>query len=304
MRVPPPLRTGARVALVAPAGPVRGQQDIDRAIASVRRMGWTPVLGDHVGKRDGYLAGSDAHRVADFNRFAADESIDAIWCVRGGYGAMRLLDAIDYDVWRRRPKTLIGYSDITALHAAIGRLADTVTYHGPTAREEMSAFSADSLARAVTLERDPCGAADAARTLTSGKAHGRLVGGNLALLAALCGTPYAPSLVNAILVVEDVGEAPYRIDRMLTQLRLCGAFEQVAAIAFGQFTEVPEDATNSHRSVDHVLQETADRLAVPCIAGIPMGHCSAQWTIPLGAMAELDADARTLRVNEYWSTNA
>jgi muramoyltetrapeptide carboxypeptidase len=304
MRVPPPLRAGARVALVAPAGPVRGQPDIDRAISSVRRMGWEPVLGDHVAERDGYLAGGDAHRLADFNRFAADESIDAIWCVRGGYGAMRLLDAIDYESLRRWPKALIGYSDITALHAAIGRLADVVTFHGPTAREEMSEFSADSLARAVTLQRDPCGVADAGRTLARGTARGRLVGGNLALLAALCGTPYAPSMANAILVIEDVGEAAYRIDRMLTQLLLSGALDDVAGIAFGQFTEVPEDALSSERSIDHVLQDTADRLAVPCIAGIPMGHCNAQWTIPLGATAALDADACTLTVDDYRSTNS
>jgi muramoyltetrapeptide carboxypeptidase len=296
------LRAGARIALVAPAGPVRGQLDLDRAIASVRRMGWEPVLGNYVGERDGYLAGSDAHRSADFNRFAADESIDAIWCVRGGYGAMRLLDEIDYDALRRRPKAIIGYSDITALHAAIGRLCDIVTFHGPTAREEMSEFSADSLARAVTLQRDSCGAADMAHTLASGKAHGRLVGGNLALLAALCGTPYAPSLANGILVIEDVGEPAYRIDRMLTQLRLSGELEQVAAIAFGQFTQVPNDDSSVGRSIDQILQEAADRLAVPCMAGIPMGHCDAQWTIPLGAMAELDADSRTLVVDERWST--
>jgi muramoyltetrapeptide carboxypeptidase len=266
-------------------------------------MGWEPVLGAHVAERDGYLAGADAHRIADFNRFAADESIDAIWCVRGGYGAMRLLDAIDYESLRRCPKTLIGYSDITALHAAIGRWADVVTFHGPTAREEMSEFSVDSLARAVTLQRDACGVADAGRTLTQGTARGRLVGGNLALLAALCGTPYAPSMTNAILVIEDVGEAVYRIDRMLTQLRLSGALEQVVGIAFGQFTEVPEDAANSQRSIDHVLQETADRLGVPSIAGIPMGHCDAQWTIPLGAIAVLDADARALIIDEDWSTS-
>ena len=302
MRVPPPLRADARVALVAPAGPVRGQPDVDRAISSVRRMGWQPVLGDYVGERNGYFAGADAHRIADFNRFAADESIDAIWCVRGGYGTMRLLDAIDYESLRRRPKALIGYSDITALHAAVGRLADIITFHGPTAREEMSDFSADALSRAVTLQRDACGVADAGRTLAGGRARGRLVGGNLALLAALCGTPYAPLMANAILVIEDVCEAPYRIDRMLTQLRLSGALDDVVGIAFGQFTEVPEDVTHSDRSVDDVLQETADRLAVPCIAGIPMGHCSAQWTIPLGATAVLDADGRTLMLDEYWST--
>lgn len=297
MRFPPLLRSGARVALIAPAGPVRGPRDIERAMASVQRMGWEPVLGEYLAERDGYLAGSDERRVADFNRFAADDSIDALWCVRGGYGAMRLLDDIDYDVWRRRPKPLIGYSDVTALHTAIGRLADVVTFHGPTAREEMTDFSVESLARAVSSGGNSCGVAELARTLVPGRASGRLVGGNLALLAALSGTPFAPLYENGILVVEDVGEAVYRIDRMLTQLRLSGALDGIAGIAFGQFTEIPDDSTNAQCPLDRVLQETADRLGVPCVAGIPMGHCDTQWTIPLGAVAELDADARTLTVH-------
>ena len=261
-------------------------------------MSWEPVLGDHVAERDGYLAGSDDHRIADFNRFATDDSVDALWCVRGGYGSMRLLESIDYDVWRRRPKALIGYSDITAIQAAIGRFADVVTFHGPTAREEMSEFSADSLARALRGGSDSCGTADAARMLVPGRARGRLVGGNLALLAALCGTPYAPSYESAILVIEDIGEAVYRIDRMLTQLWLSGDLSRVAGVAFGQFTEVPDDSTNTQCPLDRVLQATADRLGVPCISGIPMGHGNAQWTIPLGAMATLDAGARTLTVDE------
>jgi muramoyltetrapeptide carboxypeptidase len=297
MKFPPLLRSGARVALVAPAGPIRGPQDVERALASVRRMGWEPVLGDHVAERDGYLAGSDDHRLTDFNCFARDSSIDAIWCVRGGYGAMRVLDGVDYDAWRARPKPLIGYSDVTALHAAIGGRAGIVTFHGPTAREEMSEFSVDSLSRALVAGSSPCGFAEGARTLVSGRATGRLVGGNLALLAALCGTSYAPSYEDAILVLEDVCEAVYRIDRMLTQLSLNGALQKVAGIAFGQFTEIPDDSTNAEFPVDRVLQETADRLGVPCISGIPVGHCDTQWTIPLGALAELDADARTLTVD-------
>jgi muramoyltetrapeptide carboxypeptidase len=296
MTFPPLLRLGARVAVIAPAGPVRGPQDIERAQASVRRMGWEPVLGEFIGERDGYLAGADHQRLSDFNRFASDPSIDAIWCVRGGYGAMRLLEEIDYDAWRRRPKVLIGYSDITALHAAIGRYAGIVTFHGPTAREELSDFSADSLARAVASRENACGIAAGARPLVSGRARGRLVGGNLAILAALCGTPYEPSYESGILVVEDVGEAVYRIDRMLTQLALSGALSRLAGVAFGQFTEIPEDSTNAQAPLDRVLQEFADTLGIPAVSSIPIGHCNTQWTIPLGAVAELDADACTLTV--------
>jgi muramoyltetrapeptide carboxypeptidase len=296
MRSPPLLSPGARVALIAPAGPLRGLEDLDRAQHSVQRMGWEPVVGAHVLERDGYLAGSDAQRLADINRFAGDDSIDALWCIRGGYGAGRLLENLDFASWRRRPKALIGYSDITALHAAIGLRADLITYHGPTAREELSDFSVESLERALTMGADSCGAADTATTLHGGRARGRLVGGNLSLLATLCGTPYAPMLDGAILVVEDIDEAVYRIDRMLTQLRLSLALPRVAGIAFGQFLGIPDAPANHDRPLTRVLQELADDLRVPCISGIPMGHMPNQWTIPLGAMAELDADARTLNV--------
>jgi muramoyltetrapeptide carboxypeptidase len=246
--------------------------------------------------RAGYLAGTDAERVDDFNAALRDDDVDGIWCVRGGYGAMRILPALDYDARRRRPKPLLGYSDITALHAAIGRRCDVVSFHAPTARGVLTDFSRDSVVRAVVEQRDPCGMAAAARVLLGGRAAGRLVGGNLALLAALAGTPYAPDYSGAILVLEDVGEAVYRIDRMLQQLRLCGSLDRVAGIAFGHFTEGTDPIDSALRPLDDVLREAADVAGVPALAGIPLGHVNDQWTIPLGAHAELDADARTLHV--------
>lgn len=298
MQLPPLLLEGARVGLVAPAGPLRGPDDLDHAIANARRMGWDAVVGEHVLARDGYLAGSDRERLADFNRFASAEDIQGIWCIRGGYGAMRLLEHLDYDSLRRRPKALIGYSDITALHAAVGLRADLVTLHGPTAREDLSELSRASLQRAACDRVNPCGRAAHARTLVGGRARGRLAGGNLALLAALCGTPYALSFDGAILVLEDVGEAVYRIDRMLTQLRLAGALRGLAGLAFGSFTDVDPDPGGVQPALDRLLEEFAAQLGVPCIVGIPMGHVREQWTFPLGAMAELDADACTLVVTE------
>jgi muramoyltetrapeptide carboxypeptidase len=280
------------VALVAPSGPLH-HHDLDRAVATTRALGWEPVVGDYVLARDGYLAGSDVHRAADLNRFAADSSIEAVWCLRGGYGAMRVLDRIDYEAWRRSPKTLIGYSDITALHLAIGPRADLVTFHGPTARTNLTPFSEASLRAAVSSGSEPCGEAPRASVLHGGCARGRLVGGNLALITALLGTPFAPSLDGAILVLEDVNEAVYRIDRMLTHLSLAGALSRVAGIAFGHFTDIP-DEPEEHRPLFEVLQEFADRCGVPCLANIPLGHVADQWTVPLGALAQLDADARTL----------
>ena len=295
MRFPPLLAPGSRVALVSPAGPLREESDLDRAVENTRSLGWEPVVGSHVLERDGYLAGSDEHRLADLNRFAADASVDAVWCLRGGYGAMRLLDGLDLDAWRTRPKALIGYSDITALHAAITTRAGLVSYHGPTARAALTAFTRQSFQRVVTC--DATGyeiGGTAVECLRVGRARGRLVGGNLALVAALVGTPYAFDLDGAILLIEDVNEAVYRIDRMLMQLWLSGGLRKVAGLAFGRFTDIPVDPSDAERPLGRVLREFADRCGVPAVADVPVGHVTDHVTFPIGAMAELDADARTL----------
>ena len=240
MRFPPALGPGARIALVAPAGPLHGPDELSASIANAESLGWEAVPGMHALRRSGYLAGSDDERLLDLNDALQDDRIDGIWCVRGGYGAMRLLDGVDYEAMRRRPKTLIGYSDITALHTAFGTHSGVVTFHGPTARTELTTLSRDSLVRAVAAHVDPCGVASEARTLRGGRAAGPIVAGNLALLAALAGTPYAPRYDGAILVMEDVGERTFRVDRMLRQLALSGALSGIAGIAFGQFTESGE----------------------------------------------------------------
>jgi len=300
MRPPPLLAAGSRVALVAPAGPLHGDVDVKRAVDSTRALGWDPVVGAHVRERKHYLAGSDEHRLADLNAAANDDSIDAIWCIRGGYGSMRLLDALDYDAWRRRPRALIGYSDITALHSAIGARADLITFHGPTARAHLTPFSIAGLEQAVCAGGSYVLAAQDGETLHAGRARGRLIGGNLALVSSLIGTPYAPQLEGAILFLEDVNESVYRVDRMLTQLRLSGGLGRVAGLAFGQFTEIPSatDAQEESRPLSELLHEVAARCGVPCIANIPVGHVGDQWTLPVGAIAELDADARQLIIDQ------
>jgi muramoyltetrapeptide carboxypeptidase len=296
MRLPPPLAAGSRVALVAPSGPLRNQGDLDQALENTHALGWEPVVGAHVLERDGYLAGNDELRRADLNAFIADESIDGLWCIRGGYGAMRLLNGLDYTAWRDRPRALIGYSDITALHSAIGPRAELVTFHGPTARAHLTEFSRASLLAAVGGNGAVALTAADATVLHQGSATGPLAGGNLAVLTALCGTPFAPRLDGAILVLEDVNESVYRLDRMLTQLRLSGSLDRIAGIAFGRFTEIPEDTNDEDRPLEDLLREVADQCAVPCIASIPVGHIADQWTIPLGRTAVLDADAKTLTI--------
>ena len=295
-RWPTPLTPGARVALVAPAGPLRNAEELDRASANARSLGWEPVIAEHALARRGYFAGDDAARLGDLMRGIRDPEIAGIWCLRGGYGAMRLLADIDFAALARTPKALIGFSDITALHAALSTRCDLVSFHAPTARQAMSAFSRESLVRATVAQTDSCGVAPDARVLRGGRALGTLAGGNLALLASLCGTPFAPDLRGAIVVLEDINEAVYRVDRMLRQLLLAGALDGCVAIAFGHCTACAEESDDGARTLDEVVGEIADVLGVPCLAGIPVGHIEEQWTLPLGATAELDADARRLTV--------
>jgi len=296
-----PLEPGAHVALIAPAGPLQKPEELPRAQENTRLLGWEPIVGSHATDRHGYLAGTDRDRLNDINRALRDPKIDAIWCLRGGYGMMRILPGIDYDALSRTPKAIIGYSDVTALHAAVQRKCRLVTYHAPTAREAMTELSRDSLRRAVVEQTDSCGVAPNAREINAGVAEGRLVGGNLAVLTSLCGTPFAPDLSDGILVLEDINEPVYRIDRMLQQLILAGAFNGCRAIVFGECVKCPDDAGGGGRPFDEVLGEIAHSLGVPCLAGIPVGHIAEQWTIPLGATATIDTAKRSITVNSYTS---
>jgi muramoyltetrapeptide carboxypeptidase len=300
-RTAKPLAPGARVALIAPAGPLKKPDELPRALENTRSLGWEPIVAPHATESLGYLAGHDRDRLDDINRALRDPKTDAIWCLRGGYGMMRILSGIDYDALSRAPKPIIGYSDITALHAAVQRRCGLVTYHGPTARETLTDFSRDSLIRAVVEQTDSCGVAPDAREINAGVAEGRLVGGNLAVLASLCGTPFAPDLSDGIVILEDIDEPVYRIDRLLQQLMLAGAFNGCRAIAFGACIRCPDDAGGGARQFDEVLGEIAESLGVPCLSGIPVGHIAEQWTIPLGATAKLDTAKRSIAVTSYTS---
>jgi len=261
-----------------------------------RAFGWEPVRGSHVLARRGYLAGDDAERLADVQWALDDDAIDAVWCVRGGYGMTRLLPSVSMSRFALRPKVLIGYSDVTALHCAVASRVNVVTFHTHTARAELPAMSAASLQAAVT-GGEPCGVWDAALPIREGTARGRLAGGNLALLAALCGTPDSLRGAGAIVMLEDTNEAAYRVDRMLRQLEQSGALAGCVALAVGQFTLVPADEQPDAPDVGTVIAELADRLAVPCLANLPIGHIADQWTLPLGADATLDAARRTLLIH-------
>ena len=293
---PPALGVGARIALVAASGPLRGESDLVTAEAHLRARGWEPVRGAHVLSRRGYLAGTDTERLRDLQWALDDPAIDAVWCVRGGYGLTRIVERMSLDAFITRPKALIGYSDVTALHCAVAARSGIVTYHTHTARAVFPPLSDASLHAAVSKTGQPCGVWAPAVPVAGGRATGRLVGGNLALLAALCGTPYAMAAAGAIVVLEDINEAAYRVDRMLRQLEQSGALRGCVGLAIGQFTCVPDDENPGAFTIGELIAELADRLQVPCLANLPIGHIADQWTVPLGAEATLDADARALLV--------
>jgi muramoyltetrapeptide carboxypeptidase len=294
-----PLAPGARVALIAPAGPLQKPDDLPRAQENARSLGWEPMVGAHATERLGYLAGHDRDRLNDLNRALRDPKMDGIWCLRGGYGLTRIIESVDYEALSRMPKVIIGFSDVTALHAAIQTRCRLVTFHGPHAREPLTDFSRDSFQRAINRQVDSCGTAPLSREINGGSASGRLVGGNLSVLSSLAGTPFAPDFTDSILILEDINEPVYRIDRMLHQLKLTGTLGGCRGIAFGECTRCPEDAGGGGRRLDEVLGELAHSLGIPCLAGIPVGHIADQWTIPLGAIASLDTGARSLTVTSY-----
>lgn len=300
--LPVRLGAGARVAIVAPSGPCLEQDDFTRAMELCRALGLEPVLGLHARDRMGYLAGSDADRLADLNATLRDPAIDAVWCIRGGYGMTRILDQVDFAALRKRPKAIIGYSDITALLNGALQEAGVVTFHGPTARNAMPEFSLrhfDEVLRnaepAGRLERLPqAPGVQSARenrivTLREGVAEGPLLGGNLSLLQCLIGTRFFPDLSGAILFLEDVGEALYRVDRMLAHLRSVGALSSLAGVLVGRFTEMKRETGDGAFGFDEVLEQYFGGLGIPVAFGFPVGHIDNQWTLPLGVRARLDA---------------
>jgi muramoyltetrapeptide carboxypeptidase len=306
---PPRLAPGSRVALVAPAGPLLERDDLVRAEALCRALGYEPLLGSNTAERYGYFAGTDEQRLADLNGALRDPELSAVWCIRGGYGTTRILDRVDFDALARRPKPLIGYSDITAILNAATRSTGVVTFHAPMARAAMPPFSRWHFER-VLAAAEPAGrlgrlpdAPDVLlpresriATLRGGVAEGPLVGGNLSLLQCLVGTPHFPEMDGAILFLEDVGEDLYRVDRMLAHLRMVGALDGLAGVAVGRFTELKRSMSDGALGFDEVLATYFLPLGVPVAYGFPVGHIDDQWTLPLGVRARLDADAGELEL--------
>lgn len=298
---PRALKRGDLIGLVAPSGSVRDDAQVDSAIAMLQRFGFRVREGNTCRSRYGYLAGSDEARATDINAFFADPAIDGIVCMKGGYGTPRILDRLDYDTITANPKVFIGYSDITGIHLALNRRG-MVTFHGPMGISDVllddEDYSTASWLAALTSTK-PLGlmanpaTMPAPRTLVPGRATGELTGGNLSLVTALGGTPYALDARGKILFLEDIDERPYRVDRMLTQLRLAGVFEECAGVILGDWNNcVPEEGKAS-LSLEEVFMDVIAPSGKPLVMGLQAGHCSPTLSMPFGVQAVLDADAST-----------
>ena len=309
---PERLCFGDTVGIVAPASAPPDPKAVDRAAAALERFGFKPKLGKNVRARLGFLAGTDRDRAADLMAMFADKKVKAIICLRGGYGSARILDQLDYEVIRRNPKILSGYSDITSLHCALMNSAGLISFHAPMLNGELAdpkvpEFARKSFFRTVMEAKQPGSICDGydgktVASLRGGSAEGRLVGGNLSLTCASLGTPFAPSFKGNILFFEDVSEKPYRLDRMLTQLLNAGVFSQVAGVAVGVNKDCNDpDAKPGgeyRQSGADVVKERLSRLRVPVVTGLPFGHVDLNATIPVGVRARLDGKHGDLIITE------
>lgn len=294
----PRLREGDTVVLFSPAGPVAEDGRVERARATLESIGLRVRVARHAMLRRGYLAGTDEERLADLNDALRDPSVRGLFALRGGYGTMRLLADSDYDALRSDPKVVIGYSDLTALLNTMTARTGVVTFHGPVASSGAWSARVIEWLRGAIFESGSIGElhAQASYAIASGTASGRLAGGNLSLITALLGTPYAIDFRDAIVLIEEVDEAPYRMDRMLTQLRLADAFRGAKGVIVGECTNC--DVTDEHVYGDvklrDVLAEQLGNLGIPVLAEIESGHIEEQWTLPIGAPVRLDTQSRTV----------
>lgn len=307
--LPRRLQPGDTIALVSPAKATFEREPYAIATEALQALGFKVREAPNLRARWGKFGGTDEQRAADLNSMFADDSVAGIVAMTGGSGCNRIVDKLDYALIRRKPKYFGGFSDITCLVNAMQRQAGLVTFHAPVAESEWNAFSVAHW-RALVMEgqapllRNPVGERgdnlvqkdDRIATLRGGRARGPLVGGNLAVLASLAGTPYFPDCNGALLFLEEINEYIYRVERMLSTLRLTGALSQLAGVVIGKFTKCePGDGYASH-TLDEVFDDYFLPLNVPVYRGAMIGHIRRKFTVPVGAWAEIDADAGTLQI--------
>ena len=310
---PKRLKPGDTVTLVAPANATFNTIDLEIAKESLAALGFTVKIGAHLLDRHGYLAGNDKARADDINTAFADTSVAAVHAIRGGWGSARLLPYLDFAMIRRNPKVLIGYSDITALLLSVYGKSGVVTFHGPIGLGRWDTYSLDYYKRVLIdgelvtyankhdlSDRNALVQVDyRTQTITPGTARGRLVGGNLTVMTAILGSPYLPDWENTILFTEDTHEDYYRIDRMLTQLKLAGVLGKIKGFVFGSCSECgPGDNNFGALTLEEIFADHIKPLGVPAWQGAMIGHSQPQWTLPLGVEVEIDATAGTLKLLE------
>ena len=303
------LRPGDTIGLVSPANATFEREPLRMAIEVLQALGFKVKPGAFVAARRGPFAGTDAQRAADVNAMFGDDAVAGILAMTGGSGCNRIVDQLDYELIRRKPKFFGGFSDLTCLVNAIHRQTGLVAFHSPVAVSEWNDYSVQSFravamnAEAAVLRNPVIKPADdlivreeRITTVRPGKAQGRLVGGNLTVLASLAGTPYFPDCRGALLFLEDINEYIYRIDRCLSTLRLAGALAQLGGVVLGRFTRCEPGDGYGSLTLDEVFDDYFLPLGIPVFRGAAIGHIKRKLTVPVGAPAEMDADAGTIRL--------
>jgi muramoyltetrapeptide carboxypeptidase len=299
------LKKNSLIALIAPAGPVK-QDQIDKAQNVLSGMGFRSCYNESILSQKGYLAGDDETRLKDLHQAFEQENIDAIICIRGGYGCSRIVDRIDYDLIKQNPKIFIGYSDITVLLNAIHQQTGLITFHGIVGTSAFTEYTKAVFSDILTSFENEFiiypEDKNSFETILPGKAKGKLVGGNLSLVTTMIGTKYQPNFDKNIVFLEDIGEAPYRIDRMLTQLLLNGCLQKASGIILGEFTDCDinnKDITDKNSlSLKEVFNDRLGNLQIPIISGFSFGHVKNQAIFPVGIEAELDTSIAGMRLLE------
>jgi len=291
---PPQLKKGDEIGVIAPAGPV-SPPEIQPGIDLLESFGYKVNPSPHLYHTNGYLAGDDNTRLEDLHSMFHNGRVKAIFCARGGYGTLRLLEKINFDLIRVNPKIIIGYSDITTLLLAIYKKTGLVTFHGPVVRELSKKRNQDleSIFDLVSSDTSLQVNLTEGIALRPGKARGTLLGGNLSLISHLIGTPFMPPMKKSILFIEEKGEPLYRIDRMLTHLRVSGILEGLVGLVAGEFEDCGDVS-----SINQLLVDTVSDLNIPVLSGLPVGHGPENIILPVGVQAELDSERMTLSIME------
>lgn len=291
--LPQQLKKGDLIGVCAPAGGIKSDSEITEFEKVISDLGYQSIIGEEVAGRYGYFSATDEERAASLMKMFENPKVKAIFFIRGGWGCARILDMLDYDVIKNNPKIVMGFSDITSLLIAIHNKTGLITFHGPGGNSSWNDFSIDKLQNLLKGKSLPhySGFEERVEALTEGQAQGELVGGNLSIICSLIGTDYEPDWNGKILFLEEVAEEPYRIDRMLTQLKMVGVFDKIAGLALGGFRKcVPEEPDRSF-TLDEVFNQQLKGLKIPVIKNVAFGHVRYKYTIPIGAQAEINTSS-------------